>query len=546
MSSRASQDVSPRVTRLALGGAALAGVAFQLVLVLAPLDTVVAKLTPDDLYYYLQTAWNLSRLGFPTFDGLNSTNGVQFAWFWVLTALGAVAPSKELFLRGVLLLAVALNALTFLGIARLGKALGRGTLTLFVAAGWLYLTGRYYLSGLENSLHALVFVWFLAQVATLVVRRERSEETLRALTWVSVLASLLVWIRIDTVFYTGPLFLYALWLTRSSPVKAWLWSSAPALAIPVVAGAVMAAGFHWMAGYPLPVSGLIKQGLYEWTLSTFAELSLRGFQTTNAFFDLGKLVIPGRFYQGALVAGVLATLSGLWALGRFTNYHAESGLGRFRSAFLVLLVAAFAHLLYLTRLGGYAEHGFWYQSPYFVTCIVTTAVVLDGLVTLVSTRWSLRRALLAPALFGLLALAWAGGSTFRYFVREKLREYPDIYRMQTARWMRDNLEPEAVCGSWNAGQLGFFSERRVVHMEGLVNSVAFYRWLSRRDVRELDYLRERRIAYVVDYQMPAHVREAFPLVKTIEVPYGPKKGRVFEIRRNPDWTPGDKPPDGDR
>jgi hypothetical protein len=35
----------------------------------------------DDFYYYLVTAKNFIKLGFPTFDTINLTNGFQPLWF---------------------------------------------------------------------------------------------------------------------------------------------------------------------------------------------------------------------------------------------------------------------------------------------------------------------------------------------------------------------------------------------------------------------------------------------------------------------------------
>jgi hypothetical protein len=41
--------------------------------------------------------------------------------------------------------------------------------------------------------------------------------------------------------------------------------------------------------------------------------------------------------------------------------------------------------------------------------------------------------------------------------------------------VRGNLPEQAVLGSWNAGALGYLSDRRVVNLDGLVNSWSFFR-----------------------------------------------------------------------
>jgi hypothetical protein len=518
---------------------ALAQVAFQLSLVLQDRVAVVAKLTPDDLYYYLQTAWNLPRLGFPTFDGIHTTNGVQFLWFWILVGLAAVVPSKWALVQGTLLLVVALNVLAYLPIKKLGDRLGRPILTVLLGAGWLYINGRFYVSGLENSLHGLLFWCLLWQLVALsdAASDERSELR-RRLSIVSVLLVLLVMVRLDSVFYVAPLWALSLfWLWRADKT-AFVRSALVSAGICTAGAAMLFGGYALMAGYFLPVSGLVKEGLFPWEFVTVTELFLRSFQNTSPFFDLGKLVLPAKAYAVLLPVMVLAALALVGVLGWRTRYLADTGLSRYAPLFSVSFGAFVVHVLYLGRLGGYAIHGFWYQTTDFIVAIGVTAVLLDALCfTLLEARARERLAsLAAPVLGAGLFLAWFGSSVFRFYVREKLDEYPDVYRLEVAIWMSQHLEPDVTVASWNAGQLGFWSERRVIHMEGLVNDFDYYREL-RAGLQEIDYIRKHNIAYAIDYRMPGHVREAMPLVKTFVVPKGPKKGRVFEVRRNPDYKP---------
>ena len=516
--------------------AALVQVAFQLTLVGGGVDAVVAKLTPDDLFYYLQTAWNLKELGFPTFDGINSTNGVQFLWYWVLVVFAAVIPSKSTLILVTLGACVALNVASYYPIARIGRALGRPVVTVLLAAGWLYLNGRFYVSGLENSLHALLVWTVLWQLLELREDLEHEAQSRRRLMVVSGLLVLLVWTRLDSVFYAVPLFLYCVALVRRHHPAAWLPWTLRSGGLAVAGAAVMLGTYHWMAGWPLPVSGLVKQGLYSWQASTLWFVTFRGLYSTSPFFDALQLALPARI--GGPIAGVLAIamVGGLVAVALRTSYLKDASLRQHVPLYGVLAASMAAHLVYLASLGGYAEHGYWYQSPYYVFCIVTFALTIDACAHALETtrlrRWT---PALATALSAFVVVAALGASTYRFFGRDKLEDYPNRHRLEVARWVAANLEPDAVCASWNAGQFGYFSEHPVVHMEGLVNSIAYYRWLRSGNVKELDYLLEHDIAYVVDYHMPGHVREALPLVKSFKASSGAKKGRVYEIRRNPTW-----------
>ena len=62
-------------------------------------------------------------------------------------------------------------------------------------------------------------------------------------------------------------------------------------------------------------------------------------------------------------------------------------------------------------------------------------------------------------------------------------------------WIRTHLPPDAIIGSWNAGTIGYLSQRRVVNLDGLVNSRNFYRFEQHDLCR---YWQRNNITYVVD------------------------------------------------
>jgi hypothetical protein len=83
----------------------------------------LATAVQDDTFYYLLPAWNFSRFGWFTFDGLTRTYGFQPLWEICLAVLATASPSREAFLRIALFLGAVCYALTALGIARRTVAL---------------------------------------------------------------------------------------------------------------------------------------------------------------------------------------------------------------------------------------------------------------------------------------------------------------------------------------------------------------------------------------------------------------------------------------
>ena len=86
-----------------------------------------------------------------------------------------------------------------------------------------------------------------------------------------------------------------------------------------------------------------------------------------------------------------------------------------------------------------------------------------------------------------------------------------LYR--AAAWARENLPAEARIGAWNAGTIGYFSERQVVNLDGLVNT---RRYLESEQYDLCAYWDKTGITHVVDSFDPASAKpEAVTLPVTL-------------------------------
>lgn len=82
-----------------------------------------------------------------------------------------------------------------------------------------------------------------------------------------------------------------------------------------------------------------------------------------------------------------------------------------------------------------------------------------------------------------------------------------------ARWLREETPPGTRAGSFNGGIIGYFSDRTVVNLDGVVNEGA-YEALRDRDVTT--YVRDERLEYIVDFGAALIVAAAGPPVVTYE------------------------------
>jgi hypothetical protein len=106
-----------------------------------------------------------------------------------------------------------------------------------------------------------------------------------------------------------------------------------------------------------------------------------------------------------------------------------------------------------------------------------------------------------------------------------------------AEWLNQNTEPEATIGAWNSGIIGYFADRAVVNLDGVVNN-SIYRYKVERRSTDfsaiMDYVRGRQINYLTDYEyMFIGDPEVFGLQLVYESPqYGFRVYRVDqEVRQ---------------
>ena len=78
--------------------------------------------------------------------------------------------------------------------------------------------------------------------------------------------------------------------------------------------------------------------------------------------------------------------------------------------------------------------------------------------------------------------------------------------LMVSKWMKSNLPPNAIVGSWNSGIFGFFSEREVVNLDGLINNDILV-YLKSNSL--YDYIEKRKINYIIDYDVMLYWQEKY-------------------------------------
>ena len=470
-------------------GAISAALALGVAASVAGLLSSGVRLAGEDGFYYFKIAQHLASGDGSTFDGLHRTNGYHPLWLLCLVPVFRLQRSPEAamtaatLLQGFLLAATA--PLVYL-LARTRLAPLASGLAVLLWAGLAYGVA---LSGVEFALVGAL----VAAVALVLVRGFEGPPRPPPVAYagMGVLLALATLARLDTALLAV---LVATHLThrawagsRGATRAAMLW--VPVLAVGGAYLLINAALF----GYPLPVSGLVKRLSSTQLLKQDPVYVREGWLAAKAVNVLRPVRHPLGAGMPTILAGgvlpvVLLSLTAVGARGR--------ALTRWTAGFPEALrpVVAFAALQPLAY--GLVYHGHYSYAPwYFAAQPLVAALLAAALAEALGRRLAsaalVTEELVPAAACAALAVFLAFDAVRRY--QGPAAEEGPLY--VAARWARDNLGPEARIGTWNAGAIAYLSQRQVVNLDGIVNTVGY---VQREQYDLCGYWRRTGITHLVD------------------------------------------------
>jgi hypothetical protein len=273
--------------------------------------------------------------------------------------------------------------------------------------------------------------------------------------------------------------------------------------------------FHLMGGSWLPVSFLVKSSQFSWiggseALSQVAQAlacSLTPPVRFAAYIPRYETVLA---LGAAIVGGVTVLLVG--SLPRIAAARISREVTVLCGLWQCLLVGV---LLYYAIAARASLPPDWYLASVHIFWVLTFGLAAELVATLLMVRGRrLGRWLLAT----LNVVAVAGAVVL--FAVLVMPHRTDMYalRYQAARWIAEQKPPDSVYAAWNAGQMGFFTDRTVINLDGLANNARYVERIttSEHPAAELmAYLCENEVDYLVDYTENAFtarlpVEQTFP------------------------------------
>jgi hypothetical protein len=439
----------------------------------------------DDTFYYLVTAKNFLRLGFFTFDGRNATNGFQPLWMAAIVvlykAIGSSSPlNLQIFAvnvleKALLGVAVALSVATFVQSFRRDLPWAAG----YLAVALVLLSPFYFVfdQGMETTLAVLLLL-----TVTYAFLSDR-------LLLLGISLALLFLTRLDTaVFVAAPVLAWIVATARRDDNRRW--------AAVAIFGATFFAyiGFNLITtGHAVPISGAIR--------SSFPVIRWQG-----AFFT-EPITLARMFGWGSLFQGInIVECAGFAAVGLVLTLVARPAPDVRNKLLMLGAIAALlvANLLMFQKWDKSIDPRYLAMPMAVATMFFANAlaVAVRGARSSLATRAvaktqdgtpSILSALhaLPVALISVLMLAEAGAHLARFGAHAGRTE--DTIR-QIFFEIGSVLPQDAVVAGTDVGALAFWTQRRVVNLDGVINNFEYQEYLRAGALR--DYLRRQGVTHL--------------------------------------------------
>ncbi len=439
-------------------------VAFAMVLALGLtlvylLSADVVGLPYDDSYISLTFARNLADYGFLTFNGDTASAGATSLLHVVILAVPIKLGGEPV--ATSLAVGIACQMALVAAVYLLAWSIFRDRWTSFLAAvsigimGYLALDA---LNGMETTLFLLMTTAAAAAFFT--------ATSWRGYLVAGVLVALSILTRPEGVLFLAAVTLYYV-ITRDGPVLRMSSDDLRGFAMIVLPGVLVLVGLTF---YYWATTGTITPGTATAKLFFFHEFE----QSYLARYDVALGGVMN------FVAPVLPWL----ILGGFALRRRETVL-------FALFWVAIVIMYFVLFPGGIWHYWYRYQHVFLPPLAMFGAA---GLVSLVRGRTWTMFEIVAGIAFGVILV---GMTVFqyenfrnRYTYEIRLIEHEQI---AVAKFLRDEVPPDVTISTHDIGAIGYFSQREVIDLVGLVNS----------DV--INFHNGRRLREYVDKVQPGYI-----------------------------------------
>ncbi len=455
-------------------------------------------LVQDDAYYYYVIARNILDGGMASFDGINPTNGFHPLWQVICLPVFAVFDGDTA-VRVMLLIAVLCDLAALLLLYLVISKLVANKWFALLGMGLLATHGaviRTTFNGLETSLSLCLLLLFLWQFLRIYSRKSETlgqlPGSLRDHLLLGVIAAFAFLARTDNAVIVVVCFVF---LYVPAALRGQLRSGVlVSLLIVLLVSPWLLWNLHHF-GNIVQISGQIHGDTY---LTYKAKVdhpfhvdlvrgTLRSINPVGNIFK--KLFIP----TGAKpILGYLFLLPILIAL--FVLRRKDAYLKQHWHYFLPFVAGVIVLFLYHAGVRQFLRG--WYNAPAMVTTIIVLCLLCESFVRTrmeqAQQQWhGVSLIFVLPLLIAVIVFH----SPYRYLKPPKVAHIDP--RVGASLWLNENSSPDTIVGAANAGIVGYYTQRPVINLDGVVNENAHKARLKSELHR---YIHESSIDYIADHK----------------------------------------------
>lgn len=422
----------------------------------------------DDASYYMTTARNLAAGRGLTFDGIHPTSGFHPLWLLMLVPLFLLHAPPETMIRLVVLLQTILLSLAYLVFWRTRSKLFSPRIAALTGILFVCFVFPPCINGMESALLLLLVTVLYGYGLHLA----QTQPNWRRVALLGIILGCVLLARLDMIFI--PLCLLGWFAGRSFAIETRSRAVAAVLVCALAAAAVVGpylAFNHLKFGSVMPISGALK--------SSFPHIAL------------GPYTLPRIAAMGIINLGcaVLAICWSSWTVIRTLRNRPAPDPEFYTTATTIFAWAITMHFLYTLIFMKEDTFG-WYFVTYALFAIVCVTGPIDRVL---KSNFMRARPAVYPATAALLIVAMIVRDQTRDSFPQNGQWHTPVYN--AAVWAREHTPPEAIFAMSDCGHFGFFSLRRVINLDGLVNDMDFQRTLAEHRLNQ--YLRQNEVDFLV-------------------------------------------------
>lgn len=473
--------------------------------------SITHGISSDDSYYYFRIAQNIANGYGSTFDQINPTNGYQPLVLWFLVLIYKIFGSDiftPVILSQIILSFVSTLAafLTYLFVRKISKSDFAALLsTIFIFLNPVIIAINF--KSLETNFYWLFLILTLIYYDNYL---KNSDEKFSAHKFFifGLLIALAAFSRLDGGFYIVAFAIYLLFKTSEKLIvrlKKIFYSGIgfSTLFVPYLV-------YNYLIfGNPVPISGRAK--VFH---NHRAVLNQVGDYFTLDFFlyELRRFIFPfnfdlfanrgfGPIEQIAVYVVIVVTIIFLAIF--LKSGHFKDVLKKWNGFGFIPLFLLFHYSFYTLY---FWEYRFYYFLPEFLMLSIFFVMVFDSWIF---TKFgnSLQKVRVLAVTIILIIFVLGGIKIFT-------AQHEQTLAYKTALWIRENLPKDKIYSSANTGILSYFTQFKFVNLDGMVNNDELLKVYRKGEEAYLDYLKQKKIEYIVDYflgEVPEH-KYQFPKI----------------------------------